>query len=125
MSDHTNPTVERVNRLICQVRFTIFNTLIVFEVRPDRDGARVRGCHWSPDPRTGKASEHFTRRWLISPHATDSEIVQTLFKLCLTAVEHEAREGFFYRGEQVFGPHFNVDDLVDLAASGSSGARIA
>lgn len=121
MTEHA--TAERVRALICDTRFTMFGTLIVFEARTDREGAQVRGCFWAPDPRTGKACEHFTRRWLISPHATDSEIVQTLFKICLTAVEHEAREGFSFKGQSVFGPHFDVHALADLSARGGLDAR--
>ncbi len=52
-----------------------------------------------------------TRKWLISPYATKSEIVQTAFKCVLTSMEHRAREGFLYRGKRVFGPHFDVDAL--------------
>lgn len=55
------------------------------------------------------------RKWLISPHMTKSEIVQTAFKACLTAMEHEAREDFRYRGEPVFAPHFDVERLVELS----------
>lgn len=54
------------------------------------------------------------RKWLISPHATKSEVIQTAFKAVLTAEEHEIREKFKYKGQAIFGPHFNVDRLVDL-----------
>jgi hypothetical protein len=54
------------------------------------------------------------RKWLISRHATPSEFVQTCFKAVLTSMEHQAREHFTYRGARVFGPHFDVDQLVAL-----------
>ena len=54
-----------------------------------------------------------TRKWYISPYATESELVQTVFKAVLTACEHEVRESFFYRGKAIFGPHFDVNALVD------------
>lgn len=56
------------------------------------------------------------RKWRISPHMTKSEIVGTAFKAYLTWVEHEARESFQYRGQSIFGPHFDVDTMVNLAA---------
>ena len=55
------------------------------------------------------------RKWMLSRHMTVSEVVQTAFKAVMTALEHEARENFKYRGAAIFGPHFNVERLVALA----------
>lgn len=52
-----------------------------------------------------------TRRWVIRPDASDSEIVQTAFKLVLTSIEHEAREQFQFNHRAIFGPHFDVYKL--------------
>lgn len=54
------------------------------------------------------------RKWFLSKHMTDSEVVATAFKACLTAEEHECREAFRYRGMTVFGPHIDVDRMADL-----------
>lgn len=63
------------------------------------------------------------RKWLLSPHMTDSEFIQTAFKAVLTAEEHEARELFMYKGVAPFAPHFDVEELVKLAASGHTDTR--
>ena len=54
------------------------------------------------------------RKWDLSAHMTDSEVVMTAFKAVLTALEHEAREHFRFMGLRPFNPHFNVYDLIDL-----------
>jgi hypothetical protein len=54
------------------------------------------------------------RKWVVSRHATPSELVQTAFKAVMTSMEHQAREHFTYRGARVFGPHFDVEQLVAL-----------
>jgi hypothetical protein len=54
------------------------------------------------------------RKWFLSEHMTRSEIVGTAFKAVLTAMEHETREQFTYRGQAVFGPHIDVDRLALL-----------
>lgn len=54
------------------------------------------------------------RKWPLSQHMTDGEIVQTAFLACMTAVEHEIRETFFYKGQPIFDPHYNIDKLVEL-----------
>ena len=66
---------------------------------------------------SGDMKPQATRKWLLSPHMTTSEVVQTAFKCVLTSVEHEAREQFTYRGQNIFGPHFNVEALVELRKS--------
>jgi hypothetical protein len=63
---------------------------------------------------TGVPLKWSSRKWLLSEHMTDGEIVQTAFKATLTAIEHEARETFLYRGQPVFGPHYDIEHLVAL-----------
>lgn len=54
-----------------------------------------------------------SRKWLLSEHMTDSEIIQTVFKAVMTAEEHEIREKFLYDNVPVLGPHI---DLLGLAS---------
>lgn len=55
------------------------------------------------------------RWWPLSRHAVKDEVVLTAFKSVLTAVEHETRELFLYRGRRILGPHMNVDILWEVA----------
>ncbi len=61
----------------------------------------------------GRMQLQSTRKWYVSPHSTESELVQTIFKAIITAFEHEVREKFLYRGKPIFGPHFDVNELAD------------
>lgn len=54
------------------------------------------------------------RKWRLSPHMTDGEVVQTAFMAVMAANEHETRERFTYRGVSVFDPHYNIEKLVEL-----------
>lgn len=69
---------------------------------------------------TGKEIEWHSRKWKLSQHMTKSEFVQTAFKAVLTAIEHEAREKFKYRGVSIFDPHYDVDRLVELRSDPTS-----
>lgn len=73
----------------------------------------------------GNTTEQRTRKWILSPHMTRSELVQTAFKCVLSSLEHEAREQFTYKGERLFSPHYDVEDLVRLCRLGmaDAGAR--
>jgi hypothetical protein len=75
------------------------------------------------DPERGKVNVWKGRKWLLSPHMTRSEVVQTAFLAVITAVEHEAREAFHYRNCAIFCPHFTVDALVDLTKAAPRDAR--
>lgn len=84
----------------------------------------MQGSYIENDIITGKPEVQKTRKWLISENMTPSEIVQTAFKLCLTSMEHRCREGFTYKEARIFGPHYDVEDLVTLAKErGDAGGR--
>lgn len=56
------------------------------------------------------------RKWYLSAYSTKSEVVQTCLKAVITFLEHEARESFKYKGQAVFRPHFDVEELCAFAA---------
>lgn len=64
----------------------------------------------------GRLELQHGRKWVLSPHMTKSEVVQTALLAVLTAEEHEAREQFTFRGEETFNPHFDIDRLHQLAS---------
>lgn len=69
---------------------------------------------------TGEKMDWRGRKWMLSEHMTDGEIVQTAFKAILTALEHEARETFRYLGQAIFDPHFDLERLVALRTDPAS-----
>ena len=50
-------------------------------------------------------------------------MVQTCFMAALVAEEHECREIFTYQGEAIFGPHFDLDELVSFAKERKTSRR--
>ncbi len=89
-----------------------------FRVEPLGDGFFLQCVFAAPDndaPGSVPTEQH-GRKWYVSPHMTVSELVQTAFLAVKIAEEHELRELFTYRGQRVFGPHFNVNSLALFAA---------
>lgn len=104
-------TVETMREILAHVRYPDFCFVLHAErqdlyLQIEVDGA----CNVTGGPMTWRG-----RKWRLSPHMTPSELVQTAFLAVLTAIEHEARERFAYRGAAIFGPHFDVDRLAALA----------
>ncbi len=85
-----------------------------FYVRFDEDRPYLQVEYPGVDAVTGAPRICKGRKWLLSPHMTKSEVVQTALMAVLTNEEHEAREAFRYKGAAVFGPHYNIDDLLTV-----------
>lgn len=112
--------IDEMRAVVAEVKFPSW----VFVVKDGHGGIHLQGFFKARDATTYVGwRNHSTRKWLLSPYMTKSEIVQTAFKCVLTAVEHEAREFFTYKGKPIFGPHFDVDALRDLAEVGALDAR--
>jgi hypothetical protein len=110
-SKQTHLTVETVRAVLADVAFKQSE----FLVEPCDRGFLIQIQAEVPCAVTGEPQLHCGRKWHLSDRATPSDIVRTAFKAVVTWEEHEARENFRYRGVPVFGPHFEVDDLIDLA----------
>jgi hypothetical protein len=52
------------------------------------------------------------RKWYVSSHAVKAEIVRTAWKAVEAAVLHEAQEGFRYKGQVIYNPHLDPDQLA-------------
>lgn len=55
-----------------------------------------------------------SRKWWLSHHMCENEIVRTCYKALKTAVEHEVDENFTYMCEKIFNPHMNYRNLAFL-----------
>lgn len=88
----------------------------IFYIGQIGEGFYLQVIFTADDHDSGAAARRQSgRKWYVSAHATSGEVVQTALKAVLTAVEHEAREEFRYKGQAIFGPHLDVDALVGIA----------
>lgn len=81
----------------------------------EANGCGFRVCAFLPDVETGVVGWQGGAWRTVRPDDEPSNIVRAVFAAFLAFVEHEAREGFLYRGARVFGPHIDVDALVEVA----------
>ncbi len=77
-----------------------------FEVRANPMSFRLR--FEAADTISGNPMDQWTRWWIVEDTDTKEGVVKTALLAVLTAVEHETREEFFYKGKRVFGPHRGV-----------------
>lgn len=102
--------IERFRLWAADIRFYDWT----FKVIEDANGAYVQVEFTSECSLTGKPCAQTGRKWRLSEYMSHSEFVQTMLKAVLTAVEHEAREAFLYKGRAIFGPHFDVNALWEI-----------
>ena len=93
----------------------------------DGERAYLQLGFWACDTtRAGKGPREYqkSRKWMLSPYMTKSEVVQTAFKAIMTAEEHETRENFIYKNKPIFGPHFSIDALFSVCKMESLDIRM-
>lgn len=112
MNEHSR----RVQEVLNNVKFNDY----AFNVTEENGNYYMQALFPAKCSETGKWEAQSTRKWRLSIHMTKSEIVQTALKLVLTSVEHEAREQFLYRDTPIFGPHYDVDVLVQVVKTGNA-----
>jgi len=103
----------RIIRLLAQVTYPSLEFQV--EVKDRAVSLRVH-CPGGTCNVTGEKWSWNGRWWRLSPHMTDSEVVATAFKAVLTALEHEARESFKFKGQAVYDSHLSVHQLAQLSA---------
>jgi hypothetical protein len=54
------------------------------------------------------------RKWFISPHMCQNEVIRTAYKAIECAVAHEMNENFLYRDVAIMTPHMDYDEIVDI-----------
>lgn len=112
---HLAPASVLAERLTVLAREVSLADHFGIRVEEDAKGAFIQITCWRRDVITGEMGEGRGGKAYPSEHATDSELVQTIFGLYKGYVEHEARETFTWRGRRVFGPHIDVAALWEVA----------
>ncbi len=107
---HSHLSVATLRDVLAEVAFKQSR----FVIEPCANGFLIQLQAEEPCAATGEPRVYAGRKWHISDRATPSDIVRTAFKAVVTWEEHEAREHFRYRGAAVFGPHCDIDDLVEF-----------
>lgn len=121
-------TPERLRSVVARIKYPGLRFEIVRE-----DGKAWHGDdpNWRPTLRvacdngvnnmTGATGYSWTgRKWPLSIHMTDGEVVQTAWLALLVALEHEAREQFTFMGVSVLDPHYDIHKLVALRRTSGS-----
>jgi hypothetical protein len=113
-----HPDKEHKLELLAQCTFPMLDKA-TWELGEDGERLYLQVKWWGHNSETGAREWCIGRKWFLSPHMTNSEVVQTAFAAVMAVMEHETREFFQYKGQPIFCPHYDVEILVALHRRGS------
>jgi hypothetical protein len=94
-----------------------------FRVLEKGDGFLVQLEYDEPCVETGEPKLQRSRKWYVSPHSTETEVVETCWACVCRSQMHVAGEHFTYQGRRVYSPHFDVDARLELVDAGRFDTR--
>jgi hypothetical protein len=101
---------EQLAEILADIKYEDYQ----FEIVVKEELLFVQGRYVEADIMTNDPTDQHTRKYYISEHMIVSEVVQTIMLLIKTSMEHRLREHFLYKGQRIYGPHFDVDELVQV-----------
>lgn len=103
-------TIENIEKLISNVSFKDWTIKVgQYECKTPY----IQVLFYDSDRITGEKELQRCRKWILSYHMVDSEVVRTAFKAIEAAMLHEVQEEFKYKGVRIYNPHLDLDELVD------------
>jgi hypothetical protein len=113
-------TLKQIEEIVAKVSYKNW----IFTISSKGDGFLLQASFTAPDSKTGQVCIQRCRKWYISSHACEGEIVRTVYKAVEAAELHELQENFKFCGQSIFGPHLAPEDLALLIAGGWVGESI-
>lgn len=112
--------LSRTIDLLVNIRAELFGTVFMYRVQRDVQQPIVgrvfiQITYKAPCGKTNKTEEWRSRKWYLSEHMTDDEIIKTAYLAFEIAVKHEILEGFKVNGKSLFNPHVNYTDLLTIS----------
>lgn len=117
-------TKKTLQALVDDCSYLDWNILLRYDTRlalgedGEEDRPYIQIVFMGEDALTGKLEEQRCRKWMLSYHMVDGEVVATVYAAIERAVIHESREYFLYKGLRIYNPHGSLRALVEIAAKG-------
>lgn len=111
--------IAKIKQLLSRVTMSCFGA--DFKIRVEHDNEYENGrifiqvTYDAPCTKTGEIKEWHGRKWYLSKHMTDDEVIKTTYCAFKAAVEHEIMEGFKLDNIILFNPHVNFEELLKVS----------
>lgn len=117
-----NMTLEEIKLILSRINLNIFST--VFHLRAEEDNKTnpygfgrvfIQIAYKAFCTKTQQLDEWRGRKWYLSEHMTEDEVIKTVYAAFKAAVEHEIMEGFKIDGITLFNPHVDYKELLKIS----------
>lgn len=99
--------------LVDDCKFKDWNIVLRF----DHDRPYVQIQFKGTDNFGSEEEMQYGRKWMLSYHMCDTEVVRTVKKAIDAAMQHEVDENFKYMGRTIFNPHRSIVALWQAAGA--------
>jgi hypothetical protein len=114
-------TLASIRALVQECKFNDWT----FRVDEYADGTPyVQVLFMDKDRISGKEELQRCRKWVLSLHSTNSEIIRAVFKAVEGAMIHEVQEAFKFRGARIYNPHLDLEELADAINAKAVGVSL-
>lgn len=112
----------RVHKLKDRVSISIIGLLMDYRIDidvkdPIEGRVFIQVTYIAPCSKTRYLKKWKGRKWYLSQHMSDDEIIKTFYLAFEIAVRHEILEGFKIDGKSIFNPHLNFEELLTICES--------
>jgi hypothetical protein len=110
--------MEKVKKLCSFITMSLLGVNFNLIIEEDKKyGGRVylQIEYTCPCTKTGQDESWKGRKWYLSEHMTDDEVVKTAYTAFEAAVKHEVMEGFKFNSIILFNPHVNFRELLEIS----------
>lgn len=104
-------TLDKIKSIVSHVKYKDWQ----FVVGKKGDGFLIQVQFMGEDTDgSGKLELQKCRKWFVSQHSVDSEVIRSCFLAIRQAEEHELCEHFHYKGHQVYNPHLDMNSMAEF-----------
>ena len=112
----TQEDIEKVtNRIECNVMNNVFILMVRNDQKEGNHRFYIQLRYYANDTKDRRHKLWYGRKWYLSDHMTDDEIVKTAYAAFEAAVKHEIMEGFTVDGITLFNPHVNFEEILKVS----------
>lgn len=101
-------TKENIQTILDKIQYKDWK----FRLLEKGDGFLIQATFIAEDIHSKIIEEQFCRKFYVSSHSCDNEIVRTVYLAVQQAEMHELDENFKYLGKAIFDPHLNMERLA-------------
>lgn len=113
-------TLDTLQDIVSRIDMTVFgktfNVIYKRDIkRPDTGRIFIQIVYTDKCRKTGKEQLWKSRKYYISEHMTEDELVKTIYVAFEQCVKHEIMEGFCIDNKVLFNPHVHYTELLAIS----------